>query len=156
MWQVTGDTWHLTPDMWYVTGDRWQVTHGVRWTLSQNFSFLALTVWDLWGFEDLEEKDSELIYQSITKLYVEKPGYTGSGKYLESSNVPRLRSTCIYIIGSWSVKFVVLFFYILFCIRTTICTCQEIQCPPYERLLSKIDFSRSLRRRHFFKRGARK
>ena len=33
-----------------MTRDRW-------WTLCKNCRFLALMVWDLWCFEDLEEKD---------------------------------------------------------------------------------------------------
>ena len=41
--------WHMRRDTWHVTHDRWHVTH--------NFSSLALTVWDLWCFEDLEEKE---------------------------------------------------------------------------------------------------
>ena len=49
-WQVTGDIWHVTGDMWHKTCDRWR-------TLCQNFRSLALIVWDLWCFEDLEEKD---------------------------------------------------------------------------------------------------
>ena len=35
----------------------WGVIHGIGWTCSQNVSSLALTVWELWYFEDLEEKD---------------------------------------------------------------------------------------------------
>ena len=42
--------WHLTPDTWLLTPDSW-------WTLCKNFRSLALTVWKLWCFEDLEEKD---------------------------------------------------------------------------------------------------
>ena len=37
MWHVTCDTWHVTHDMWHMTGS----------TFSQNFSSLALTVWEL-------------------------------------------------------------------------------------------------------------
>ena len=62
MWQVTGDTWHVTHDMWHVTCDTWHVTCLGRWTFSQNFSSLALTVCDLWYYEDLEEKDHWLNY----------------------------------------------------------------------------------------------
>ena len=38
-------------DMWHVTLDVWHVTHLGRWTSSPNFSFLALTVWELRYFE---------------------------------------------------------------------------------------------------------
>ena len=53
MWHVTCDTWHVTHDMWHVTG-----LGGL--TFSQNFSSLALTICDLWYYEDLEEKDDSL------------------------------------------------------------------------------------------------
>ena len=56
IWQVTGDKWQVTRDMWQVTRDTWRMTPHVEWTLSQNFSSIALTVWDLWCFEYLEEK----------------------------------------------------------------------------------------------------
>ena len=49
MWQMTCDMWHVTRDMWHVTG--WG-----GWTFSQKFSSLALTVSDLWYYEDMEEK----------------------------------------------------------------------------------------------------
>ena len=54
---MTYDTWHMTRDMWHVTHDMWHVTHGGGWTFSQNFSSLALTVWERQCFEDWEEKD---------------------------------------------------------------------------------------------------
>ena len=57
MWLVTGDMWQVTGDKWHMTGYTWQVTHGVGWTLSQNFSSPALMGWNIWCFEDLEEKD---------------------------------------------------------------------------------------------------
>ena len=40
MWPVIHYIWHGTRDMWQVTGGR-------RWTFSQNFSYLALMVWEL-------------------------------------------------------------------------------------------------------------
>ena len=46
---VTLDTRHVTRDMWHVT-------RLGGWTFSQNFSSLALTICDLWYYEDLEEK----------------------------------------------------------------------------------------------------
>ena len=60
MWHVTGDMWHVTRDMWHVTCDTWHVTRLGEWTFSQNFSSLALTVYDLWYYEDLEEKDDSM------------------------------------------------------------------------------------------------
>ena len=47
MWQVRGDMWQVTGDRWPVTSDRWKVTYDVGWTVSENFSSLALTVWEL-------------------------------------------------------------------------------------------------------------
>ena len=54
---VTGDMWHVTVDTWLVTRHTWHVTHGVRWTVSQDFSSLALRIWDSWCFEYSEEED---------------------------------------------------------------------------------------------------
>ena len=58
MWHVTCDMWHVTRDIWHMTCDTWHVWGG--WTSSQIFSSLALTVCDLWYYEDLEEKDESL------------------------------------------------------------------------------------------------
>ena len=66
-------------DMWHITCDRW-------WALCQYFRSLALMVWELWSFEDLKEKD-DLLYQSMTKVFVEEPCYTGSGKYRINQSV---------------------------------------------------------------------
>ena len=61
-WQVTCDRWQVTDYTWQLTRDRWQVTHD-KWRMVwgehslKMFSSLALMVWDLWCFEDLEEKD---------------------------------------------------------------------------------------------------
>ena len=49
MWHVTRDTWHMTCDMWHV----WHMTHIVGWTFAQNFSTLALLVWDWQCLEDI-------------------------------------------------------------------------------------------------------
>ena len=53
--KLTRDTWHVTRDTWHVTRDTWHVTHDTLggWTFSQNFSSLALTVCDLWYYEDI-------------------------------------------------------------------------------------------------------
>ena len=56
MWHGTHETWHVTHDTWHMTCDVWHVTCCGGWTFSQNFSFLALLVCDLWYFEDLEQK----------------------------------------------------------------------------------------------------
>ena len=54
--------------MWHVTRDTWRVTHDMSlhvtclggWTFFQNLGSLALTVCDLWYYEDLEEKDDSI------------------------------------------------------------------------------------------------
>ena len=76
---VTYHTWHVTRDMWHVTRcDTWQVTCLAGWSFSQTFSFLALTVCDLWYYEDLEEKDelmNELInYEAVYRTAPATPG----------------------------------------------------------------------------------
>ena len=48
--------WHVTHDMWHVTRYKWHATCCGGWTFSKKFTFLALTVCDLWYHEDLEEK----------------------------------------------------------------------------------------------------
>ena len=52
MWRVTRDMWHMTRDMFG------------GWTFSQNVCSLALTVYDLWYYEDLGEK-ADSISQSV-------------------------------------------------------------------------------------------
>ena len=46
----------MTFDMWHVTCDTWNMTHIEGWTFSQNFSSLALPVWDLECLEDMLTK----------------------------------------------------------------------------------------------------
>ena len=57
LWHVTGYLWQVTIDTGHMTHDTWHMRHSIGWTFSQNFSSLALTVCDLWYYEDLEEKD---------------------------------------------------------------------------------------------------
>ena len=70
-WHVTRDTWHVTRDTWHVTRDMWHVTRLGGWTFSQNFSSLALTVSDLWYYEDILGKGS--VTQLMTRLFVGQP-----------------------------------------------------------------------------------
>ena len=48
----------MTCDMWHMTHGTWHMTclELGGWTFSQNFNSLALAVFDLWYYEDLEEK----------------------------------------------------------------------------------------------------
>ena len=43
----------MARDTWHMTCDTWHMTHLGGWTFSQNFSSLALTVCDLWYYEDI-------------------------------------------------------------------------------------------------------
>ena len=55
------------------------MTHGLGSTLSKNVSSLALTIWELWYFKDLEEKKelvSQLINKWVTRLFVEQASAT--------------------------------------------------------------------------------
>ena len=54
----------MTYDMWQVTVDMWNVTGEGRWSLSKNFSFVALMAWDWRFIKDLEEK-TELLSELI-------------------------------------------------------------------------------------------
>jgi hypothetical protein len=44
------DKWRMTHDIWHL-----HITQKGWWKLSQSFRSLALRVWDLWYFEDLED-----------------------------------------------------------------------------------------------------
>ena len=72
-WQVTHDMWHMTHETWHVTCDIWHVTCG-GWTFSHNFSSLALTVFELWYFEDLEKK-ADWLTDSVTESIKNKAVY---------------------------------------------------------------------------------
>ena len=78
MWHVTCDTWHVTRYMWHATCDIWHVTCLGGWSFSQNFSSLALTVYDLWYYTDLEEKDEWIIelinYEAVYRTAPAIPG----------------------------------------------------------------------------------
>ena len=76
IWHVTCDMWNMTHDTWHMTRDTGHMTRLGGWTFSQNFSTLALTVCDLWYYEDLEEKDDSMnqsINQLMTRLFIEQP-----------------------------------------------------------------------------------
>ena len=81
--------WHMTCDTWNVTCDMWHVIHRVWWTFYQNFVSLliALTVCDLWYFEDLEEKDNwmnQLMnYQRVFRTAPPTPGLSISKSYTD-------------------------------------------------------------------------
>ena len=51
------------------------MTGGERWMFSKNFSSLALTVFDLWYFEDWQEKD-----ESLNEWMNELINYEGVGR----------------------------------------------------------------------------
>ena len=62
MWQVTVDRWQVTGDRWLVTCDIWHRTHSVGWPFSQNFSSLALPVWDWQCFEYISTNHELMSY----------------------------------------------------------------------------------------------
>ena len=69
--KVTCDTWHATRDTWHETRDMWHVTRLGGWTFSQHFSSLALSVCDLWSYEDILGKG--WVTQLMTRLFVGQP-----------------------------------------------------------------------------------
>ena len=73
VWHVVSDRWHVTGDMWYVTRDTCHLIGDtcVGWTFTNNFSSIALMVWELGCFEDLEESD-DWPTLLLTKLFVEQ------------------------------------------------------------------------------------
>ena len=70
-WHVTHDTWHMTCDTWHMTPDMWPMTGGKRWTFFQNFSCLALTVWEWRYSENISIKD-QLLHWLINQLFNDK------------------------------------------------------------------------------------
>ena len=76
MWHMTCDMWQMICETWHGTWDTWRMTHDRWWTLCQNFRSLALTIWELWCFEDLEKQEvnslSEWINQYFTTLFVQQ------------------------------------------------------------------------------------
>ena len=63
MWHVTWDTWHVTRDMWHMTNDSWG-----EGTFSQNFSSLALPVWEWTCYDDIFTK-ADSVNQSINEWW---------------------------------------------------------------------------------------
>ena len=57
--------WHMRHDMWHMTHDIWNTGGGENWL---QILGLALTVWDLWHFEDWEGKDDS-INELIKKVF---------------------------------------------------------------------------------------
>ena len=74
------DMGHVTCDRLHMTCNTWHMTHemlvGGKVNILSKFSSLALTVCDLWYYEDLEEKADLLthwINELITRLFIEQP-----------------------------------------------------------------------------------
>ena len=93
-WHVTCDTWRVTYDTLHMTRDTWHVICLGGWIFSQNFSFIALTVCDLWYYEDLEEKAhwiSQLInHKAVYRTAPATPGLLIKEKPLIQSQNPEL------------------------------------------------------------------
>ena len=81
----------MTYDTWHVILDTWSMTYVVEWTVSKNYSCLALTVRELWCFEDREEKDdwlTELIsYKGVCRTAPATPGLLKKSFDKISSNI---------------------------------------------------------------------
>ena len=81
---MTHDMWHVTCYTWHVTRDTWHVTICGGWTLYKNFISLALIVFDLWYYEDLEEKAhglNELISdKGVCRRAPATPGLLNTGE----------------------------------------------------------------------------
>ena len=94
-WHVTRDMWHVTRDAWHVTCDMWNVTRLGGWTFSQNFSSLALTVCDLWYYEDILGKGwlTDWLNESMTRLFVGQPRLHRVCQILV--NIRRFSSLCL-------------------------------------------------------------
>ena len=115
VWHMTPDMWNLTCDTWHVTCNTGHVTHGWGWTFSQNFSFLALTVWDLWCSEDLEEKDywiNQLInYKGYCRTAPATPGLLINDQLIMLLYVqqPWVYLVYIYFVNDFNKKFMIVF-----------------------------------------------
>ena len=79
MLQVTGDMWHLTHDTWHVSRDIWHMTSDSwgRWNFSQNFSSLALTVWESSFDEDILTQSWLTEWMSYKGVYRTAPTTSG-------------------------------------------------------------------------------
>ena len=106
------DALHMTCDICHVTHDTWHVTCCGWWTFSQHFSSLALTVCDLWYFEDL---NISIISKEKTKslsFCVAKEGPKASHPGLLSKNVSIMdqgqglfhKHRCQYFLNSFRYK----------------------------------------------------
>ena len=69
---MTGDRWQVTRDKWQVTRDTWHMTHSVGRTFSQNFSSLALPVWD-WQCLEYISTNHRWVNEWMTEVFVEQP-----------------------------------------------------------------------------------
>ena len=82
-----------------MTCDMWHVTCLGGWTFSQNFSSLALTVCDLWYYEDLEEK-ADLISQSMNHEAVYRIAPATSGLLKKTKIVLKIECS-VYNYQDW-------------------------------------------------------
>ena len=80
---MTGDTWHVTRDTWHIT-------HSMGWTFIQNFTSLALPVWDWQCLEYIWLTES--INQSIDRGDCRTAAAT-PGLLKTTPNVTKLKSS---------------------------------------------------------------
>ena len=95
---MTCGTWHVTRDMWHVTRDMWHVTCDMLWGVNILSKFQLPSSYGLWFmiFWRFGGKGwlTDSINQSITKVFVEQPDYSGSVKYLAMSWIKLQELTC--------------------------------------------------------------
>ena len=82
-------------DTWQVTGDTWHMTHSVGWTFSQNFSSLALLVWDWQCFEYIST-NHQLVSYSINHEAVCRTA-------LATPGLLKIRLTNLVDLAEWNV-----------------------------------------------------
>ena len=63
---------------WHMTHDKWHVTHSVGWTSSQNFSSLALTVWDWQCLEYISTNHHLVNDEAVYRTAPASPGLLNS------------------------------------------------------------------------------
>ena len=100
MGHVSYDIWYVTCDMWHMTNDIGHMTHNRLLTFCQSLRSLALTVWELWCFEYLEEKDDWLTESindgGVCKIVPAMPGLLNK-LFLPHLTIPTILLIIMYV-----------------------------------------------------------
>ena len=86
---MTPDTCYLTPDTWHVTHDPWHVTCDIWWGVTIISRFGIDSVLEILN-KRMTEWMTELIKEWMIQVFLEQPGYTGSGKDQHSGKYEQL------------------------------------------------------------------